>query len=85
MVLYSRYLKQYLGYCKTFGLIGILYSGFVFLAHADEPSIPKMPSIKVMPEMDTEWVAEQILYNGIPMSVQNFKSKKPVKDVLYPV
>lgn len=63
--------------CTAFFLFASAFS-----AYASDLLQQKIPLIKVMPEMDVEWVAEQILYNGIPMSIQNFKTTKPAMEVI---
>ncbi len=81
---YNQYLKSYL---NSYSYMRGLITTFVFLttslsAYASDLLQQKMPIIEIMPEMNAEWVAEQIVYNGIPMSIKNFKSTKTVKEVV---
>ena len=42
----------------------------------------KLPVIEPMPEMDAQWAGERLVYNGVPMSIRNFASRRPAQDVL---
>lgn len=60
----------------------LLFSTCVFSAPAPDALQQDIPLIDIMPEMDAEWVARKILYNGIPTSIQNFTTVKPLKEVI---
>lgn len=40
-----------------------------------------LPKFDVLPRMSTEWVAENLKYNGMPASIRNFKSPDSVDEV----
>lgn len=51
------------------------------LAAAD-PLDEQLPVIELMPDMQAEWAGERLVYNGVPMSIRNFASRQPAKEVL---
>jgi len=42
-----------------------------------------LPRFQILPGMEVAWVAEKIGYNGLPVSIQNFKSRDSVKDLFF--
>ena len=41
-----------------------------------------LPAFEPMPGMKTEWVAEKMIYNDMPMSIRNFRSNRKACDVM---
>ena len=68
-----------LGYIKSL-ILSLIFC--VQYAHAENLSDIEMPLFDVMSGMKTEWVAEKMVYNGHPMSIQNFMSNRNSKDVM---
>lgn len=56
----------------------------VCLSHAasSDPLKVELDPVDVMPDMEVEWVGRQMVYNGVPMSIRNFKTSKSSDDVL---
>ncbi len=80
MAIFSDQACKY--YLAVFFKFILLLSTSVFSAYTPEALQQEIPVIDVMPEMDTEWVARKVLYNGIPTSIQNFTTVKPIKEVI---
>lgn len=51
-------------------------------AHAEDLASLRMPEFEIMRGMKTEWVAEKIVYNGHPMTIQNFNANRSTDDVM---
>lgn len=49
---------------------------------AKDPLNHKLPVMEVIPGMHLEWIAEQIVMNGLPMSIRGFTSDKTPDEVL---
>jgi len=54
----------------------------VSTAHAEKLKNVHLPLFDIMPGMKAVWVAEKMIYNGQPMSIQNYKSNRRAKDVM---
>jgi hypothetical protein len=57
----------------------------MLMAHsvqAEDLSGLQMPLFDVMHGMKTEWVAEKMIYNGHPMTIQNFSANRNAEDVM---
>jgi hypothetical protein len=52
----------------------------VQLSHADE--WPELPQIKTFDDMQVAWVSQQMKYNGLPMSMQEFTAQIPAEKLL---
>lgn len=65
-------------------VIRIMYCLAVLCAQAAaaDPLGEKLPVIELMPDMQAEWAGERLVYNGVPMSIRNFASRQPAKEVL---
>ena len=57
----------------------VLVSSAVYAADIENIVLPR---IKPMPGMKTEWAAEKMIYNGTPMSVQNFRTNRTEDEVI---
>jgi len=60
-------------------LVFFLYIGSV---QAEDLGVVKMPQFEAMYGMKTEWVAEKMVYNGHPMTIQNFSVHRSAEDVM---
>lgn len=68
------------------GLSIPIFLFFILMVHsavAEDLSRLKMPSFDVMHGMKTEWVAEKMVYNGHPMTIQNFGANRNADDVMH--
>ncbi len=63
-------------------LLGSLLGMSRYPAYAEDLASINLPKIKIMHDMSTQWVAEKIVYNAHPMSIQNFKSNKSAKEII---
>jgi len=68
-------------YLKTIFVALVLFS-VAGNVNAEEISDLKLPSIKIMQGMQVEWVAEKMVYNEHPMTIQNFRSNRKSKDIM---
>lgn len=48
----------------------------------EDPLADEMPVVALMPEMRGNWVARRMAYNGVPMSIRSFSSKRSAEDVI---
>jgi len=55
---------------------------FSMTIQAEDLNDISLPLFDVMSGMQTEWVAKKMIYNGHPMSIQNFKANRNTKDVM---
>ncbi len=62
--------------------ISILLLALVSPAYAEDMNNLQLPAFDIMSGMQTEWVARKMVYNGHPMSIQNFVSNRNSKDVM---
>ena len=51
-------------------------------AHAEDLASLRMPEFEIMRGMKTEWVADKMIYNGHPMTIQNFSANRSSEDVM---
>ncbi len=47
-----------------------------------DPLAAELPEMRVMPEMETRWIATRMAWNGLPMSVRVFRTAAPAQAVL---
>ncbi len=66
---------------KLICLFCLFFASFdVFAAGNDDWE--KIPQIKTMRGMQLAWVAKNVRYNGLPMSIQTFRVNKSAEDVI---
>ena len=62
-------------------LVSCLLAAASWHVHAD-PLRESLPVIEPMPGMDAQWAGERLVYNGVRMSIRNFATRLPAKEVL---
>ena len=48
----------------------------------EDPLAVELPVMRVMPGMETRWIAERMAWNGLPMSARLFRTDAPAQAVL---
>lgn len=69
------------GYANPIFILCCLSGFSVQVATADALG-RTLPVMELMPDMQAEWAAQQLVYNGVPMSIRNFASGQSSEEVL---
>lgn len=67
---------------KSLIIICLLLVFPVYSVQAEDLSRMELPLFDIMHGMKVEWVAKKMVYNGHPMTIQNFKAHRKAEDIM---